>query len=710
MTEFEQAKQCFQAGLELLLAGDFAGAEKLFRDADKIMPDRVSVITNLSVALLKQEKIAEAKQYSERAVALDPANDEGWLNLGYCSVLQRRLGDAETQFGKAIAVNPGYAEAHFNLGNTLAAMARPGEAQACYRRALAIRPDYPEALNSLASLHNSQSEPLPALAAVRQSLALEETVAAKRIFVDSVKRLQLAQDDSELRSIVARALNEAWARPAELTGVAAAFLKHDPIVGPCLALAAGAWPRRLPGRTLFGLAGPRAFADNPLLGALLVSTPVPDVGIERFLTMARTLLLDAASGKAPLEGDTDRALDFYSLLARQCFINEYVFSCTDAELSAVTALRDTLEGALQGAAPVAELLVVAVAAYFPLCSLPSAGRLLEAKWTTAVEALLLQQVAEPEEERRDRTAIAGIGSIDNDVSVRVRAQYEENPYPRWITIPVPEKAQNLEQFLGNKFPLVSFGSQIKTPGIEVLIAGCGTGQQSIDTALSLRGANVLAIDLSLASLAYARRKTREFGLTTIEYRQADLLELGALGRNFDVIESMGVLHHLADPWAGWQALVSLLRPGGFMRLGFYSGLARHSIVRLRTIIAAHGYGDSAGEIRRCRQDLLALDKIEGFGRTLGALDFFSTSMCRDMLFHVQEHRMKLTEIDAFLRKNGLALLGFEIDAAVLHAYRQRFPGDAAATSLAQWQVFEEENPDTFIGMYQFWVQKASTRQ
>lgn len=156
--------------------------------------------------------------------------------------------------------------------------------------------------------------------------------------------------------------------------------------------------------------------------------------------------------------------------------------------------------------------------------------------------------------------------------------------------------------------------------------------------------------------------------------------------------------------------MTLLRPGGFMRLGFYSELARHNITRLRAYIGAHGYGDSAGEIRHCRQDLLALDEGEGFGRTLAALDFFSTSMCRDMLFHVQEHRMTLTGIDAFLRENTLAFLGFEIDAAILNAYHQRFPGDAAATNLAQWQVFEEGNPDTFIGMYQFWVQKKPVLQ
>jgi len=90
----------------------------------------------------------------------------------------------------------------------------------------------------------------------------------------------------------------------------------------------------------------------------------------------------------------------------------------------------------------------------------------------------------------------------------------------------------------------------------------------------------LAVDLSISSLAYAKRKSRKLGLTTIEYAQADLLKLGSLGRSFDIIESSGVLHHLAAPWAGWRVLLSLLRPGGFMRLGFYSEVARRDIVRI----------------------------------------------------------------------------------------------------------------------------------
>jgi hypothetical protein len=52
----------------------------------------------------------------------------------------------------------------------------------------------------------------------------------------------------------------------------------------------------------------------------------------------------------------------------------------------------------------------------------------------------------------------------------------------------------------------------------------------------------------------------------------------------------------------------------------------------------------------------------------------------------------------------LTLLGLELDAPILAKYRGQFPDDAAMTDLTNWHRFETENPATFRGMYQFWIQ------
>ena len=61
-----------------------------------------------------------------------------------------------------------------------------------------------------------------------------------------------------------------------------------------------------------------------------------------------------------------------------------------------------------------------------------------------------------------------------------------------------------------------------------------------------------------------------------------------LERRFDVIECVGVLHHMEDPVAGWRVLRRLLEPGGYMKIGLYSERARRHIVAARAFLAARG--------------------------------------------------------------------------------------------------------------------------
>ena len=81
-----------------------------------------------------------------------------------------------------------------------------------------------------------------------------------------------------------------------------------------------------------------------------------------------------------------------------------------------------------------------------------------------------------------------------------------------------------------------------------------------------------------------------------------------------------------------------------MHLGFYSGLRAPPIVAARAYIAERGYGATPAEIRRFRQELLA----SPHARVAGSTDFFSTSECRDLLFHVQEKRLTIPELKSFI--------------------------------------------------------------
>jgi SAM-dependent methyltransferase len=237
------------------------------------------------------------------------------------------------------------------------------------------------------------------------------------------------------------------------------------------------------------------------------------------------------------------------------------------------------------------------------------------------------------------------------------------------------------------------------------MAGCGTGQTTIEAARLIDGVKILAIDLSMAGLAYAKRKAAEFGVSSIEFAQADILELHSLHRSFDVINCSGVLHHLAEPMAGWKVLVSLLRSGGFMRVAVYSEIARRSSMAARAFVASRGFRPTVEEIRRCRQDILDLPDGDPARIEARNSDFFSLSGCRDWLFHVRERPLTLPEIARFLAENDLDFVGFSVSSAVAARYAARFPHDRSLTDLASWERFEQENPRSFMSMYQFWIQK-----
>jgi 2-polyprenyl-3-methyl-5-hydroxy-6-metoxy-1,4-benzoquinol methylase len=160
-------------------------------------------------------------------------------------------------------------------------------------------------------------------------------------------------------------------------------------------------------------------------------------------------------------------------------------------------------------------------------------------------ALTKRQIDEPAEELRLRDTIPVLTPIEDAVSTKVRAQYEENPYPRWLTAQSIE-ARPLDVVLKDMFPFLT-AEDVKQPAApDVLVAGCGSGHHAMLCANRFLGARILAVDLSLTSLAYGSRKAREAGIAAIDFAQADLLELGRLKRAFNLVACSGVLHHLAD--------------------------------------------------------------------------------------------------------------------------------------------------------------------
>src|SRR5205085_12421255 len=111
-----------------------------------------------------------------------------------------------------------------------------------------------------------------------------------------------------------------------------------------------------------------------------------------------------------------------------------------------------------------------------------------------------------------------------------------------------------------------------------------------------------------------------------------------------------------------------------------------------------------------RQDLVESAIAPRLQNFMRSMDFFNISGCRDLFFHVQEHRLDLPQIKSFLDEHALEFLGFVLEPQQLQKFQRRFPGDTSATNLDFWHTFETEHPDFFASMYNFWIQKSGTSE
>ena len=175
-----------------------------------------------------------------------------------------------------------------------------------------------------------------------------------------------------------------------------------------------------------------------------------------------------------------------------------------------------------------------------------------------------------------------------------------------------------------------------------------------------------------------------------------------LEERFALIECAGVLHHLADPLAGWSVLRRLLRPDGLMLIALYSERARARVVAARELIAAEGLPSTAEGIRAARRRFFELPPEHPAASLVKFWDFYSESGFRDLAMHVQEHRFTVPRLAASLEALDLRFLGFEVGPTVMARFRERFPAPDAHLDLECWDRFEAEHPDTFSAMYQLW--------
>ena len=185
----------------------------------------------------------------------------------------------------------------------------------------------------------------------------------------------------------------------------------------------------------------------------------------------------------------------------------------------------------------------------------------------------------------------------------------------------------------------------------------------------------------------------------------DILDLAGINKKFDIIECCGVLHHMKEPSKGLESLLNVLENDGLLKLGLYSEFARIDIIKAREIIKSKGIQATQDGIQLFRKSVIS-GELEELKKLSHWSDFYTTSMCRDLCFHIQEHRYTIEQLDRLIKSFKLDFLGFILNPKTRKIYSDKFPSDMSQVNLGNWNSFEKLYPDTFRSMYQFWVRRT----
>ena len=688
-------------GALCLQRGQAEQTVELLEQARRALPDQVPIHTNLGLAYDMLERTGDADRAFGRARDLQPEDPDAQKNVAGWLHSRHRFGEAIPLLERALAAAPRDPSRWLLLSKSYGTFSRLEPAIFSAERAFELAPEDPKVNAYLGMLLGSAGRYEEALAPL---LAGFPAMGHDRDYQSTFLTVLSSVTIDSYRPDLERALLTCFE-----TGLID-VQRLAPTAGGLLWLRYVNAARTEPGADGRGT---KVHFDGVLADELLVlllsRTVNQHQDLETLLVPLRRALL-AQLRSAPEVSGT--AMRFVAALAQQCHHNSYLFPLDEAETAEVQRLHAAVEQRLSEGEPTPdpelEKEIALCAMYRPLHRLQGFQRLLEVPleaWSEELRPLLEVALHNPAREQALKATIPAFGTIDDQVSQKVRSQYEENPYPRWTFLP-RHQPLSFAQVMRINAPWLTLPANFEEPEA-CLIAGCGTGRQPINIAAIVPQIPCLAIDLSLSSLAYAKRMAERHGVSNLEFMHGDLLDLGSLGRDFAWIESSGVLHHMEQPERGLESLLGVLRPGGYLKLGLYSRRARRFIVEARQRIRELGLEPTTENIREFRRRIAAgqephLDQYTKFS------DFFDLDSFRDLVFHVQEHQFTIPELKAMLERHGLAFAGF---VGLSEAVHQRFaaarPDPGAYSDLDRWAAFEEDAPDAFIGMYEFWCRKPT---
>ena len=141
--------------------------------------------------------------------------------------------------------------------------------------------------------------------------------------------------------------------------------------------------------------------------------------------------------------------------------------------------------------------------------------------------------------------------------------YQEYPFP------------DINYKMDYSLPLIRFLSNNAKKGKKnlleesyILEAGCGTGNTIIKLAETCPTGNFTGVDMTINSLKIAKKNADLKNLKNLHFEEQNILNMN-LGKKFNIIFCIGVLHHLSDMEKGMQSLINHLSDDGYLIMWLY---------------------------------------------------------------------------------------------------------------------------------------------
>ncbi len=606
---------------------------------------------------LKNYKLA--KNLFIRVVKLNPKYTDGYYNLANIFSKLDEEEKAIENYNKVIELDKNYFKAHNNLGNIYRKKGLNKKAIECYLSTLEINSNYKVAYYNLAG--------------VLQFYTINvENKNINQYFLYLLKEKNIVRPNSITSNI--------------LKGL---FLNTD--LKKNLSLINDKISNKDFNYILENL------QNNSLLMQFMKVCPIPDYYIEKNFIKIRKEILN----QTYRSNFNNSHFNFLISLSIQCFLNEYIYDQSKDEIEKIKKIDERIKNSFKENKKIYDLEILCLSCYEPLTNFSWSDKI---KFSNKLKEICELHLNQNETEIQISKSINSISQVEDLVSIKVKKQYEENPYPRWENLGLSIEPRNIKDVINDSGLNLDLKKIRNSESPEILIAGCGTGQHAITTASKYKNAKILALDLSFKSLSYAKRKANELKINNIDFIQGDILDLKLIDRKFDIIESVGVLHHMNKPFKGWKVLTSCLNNDSLMLIGLYSEKARQHIVQIKKKINKLKVQSNYNNIIKFRKDLIENNNDQWNDIKLSP-DFYTVSGVRDLLFHIQEHRFTISKIKEYLNKLGLIFLGFE-DQLVKENFAKIYTNKIDLYNLDKWEEYEKSNPRIFAGMYQFWCKKV----